>query len=39
MGVRENPKFFAVRLMGLIREALLENAAELVSTGELQQAG
>jgi pyruvate,water dikinase len=37
MGVRENPKFFAVRLMGLIREALLENAAELVSTGELER--
>ncbi len=37
MGVRENPKFFAVRLMGLIREALLENAAALVLTGELQR--
>jgi phosphohistidine swiveling domain-containing protein len=38
LGMREAPKFFAVRLMGLIRQALLESGAEFVQAGELDQA-
>ncbi len=38
MGMRENPKFFAVRFMGLIREEILRTASEFVPTGELRQA-
>ena len=36
MGVRESPKFFAVRFMGLIREEILKTAADFVPTGELR---
>ena len=38
MGIRESPKFFAVRFMGLIREEILKTAADFVPTGELLQA-
>jgi pyruvate,water dikinase len=37
MGARESPKFFAVRMFGLLRTPLLQAGAELVRTGELQQ--
>jgi len=35
MGLRENPKFFAVRLMGIIRRELLKTGQEFVEAGEL----
>jgi pyruvate,water dikinase len=38
MGARENPKFFAVRLFGLVRAALLQAGADLARSGDLQQA-
>ncbi len=38
MGLRESPKFFAVRLMGLIRQALLSIAEEFTGSGELEKA-
>ena len=38
MGLRESPKFFAVRLMGQIRQCLLETAKQFVESGELNQA-
>jgi rifampicin phosphotransferase len=38
MGVRESPKFFAVRLMAAIRWALLSIGEELVRDGELEKA-
>jgi len=34
-GLREAPKFFAVRMMGLIRQGLLESGAALVDAGLL----
>ena len=37
MGMREAPKFFAVRLMGVIRGALLESGADFVQSGELDR--
>jgi pyruvate,water dikinase len=37
MGLRERPKFFAVRMLGLVRQELLKTAAEFVQTGELGQ--
>ena len=37
LGLREAPKFFAVRLMGTVRQALLESGAEFVQAGELDQ--
>jgi rifampicin phosphotransferase len=37
MGVREAPKFFAVRILGVVREGLLESGQELQATGELEQ--
>ncbi len=36
MGARESPKFFAVRMMGLLRQELLESGAAFVETGELE---
>jgi rifampicin phosphotransferase len=38
LGVREAPKFFAVRLFGELRRALLESGAEFVAAGELDRA-
>jgi pyruvate,water dikinase len=38
MGLRESPKFFAVRLMYLIRQELLKSGQEFVQAGELDQA-
>jgi rifampicin phosphotransferase len=38
MGARESPKFFAVRMLGLLRGPLLKAGEELVQTGELHQA-
>ncbi len=38
MGIRESPKFFAVRMMGLIRFELLKTGAEFAQSGELEQA-
>jgi pyruvate,water dikinase len=37
-GLRESPKFFIVRLMGIIRRELLESGRDLVGAGTLQQA-
>jgi len=37
MGLRESPKFFAVRLMGQIRQCLLATAEQFVESGELDQ--
>ena len=39
MGGRESPKFFAVRMMGMLRAPLLEAGAELARAGDLDQAG
>ncbi len=36
-GLRELPKFFAVRMMGVLRELLLESGRELVADGLLEQ--
>ncbi len=38
LGLRESPKFFAVRLMALVRAPLLEAGSELVRSGELERA-
>jgi pyruvate,water dikinase len=38
-GIRESPKFWAVRVMGLVRDALLEAGAELVAEGVLTRPG
>ena len=38
LGVRESPKFFAIRMMGLFRQTLLESGAEFVQAGKLDQA-
>jgi pyruvate,water dikinase len=37
-GLRESPKFFIVRLMGIIRRELLASGRDLVAAGILQQA-
>jgi len=37
-GLRESPKFAAIRIMGLLRAALLESARELVAQGVLDRA-
>jgi pyruvate,water dikinase len=37
MGVREAPKFWAIRNMGLVRAALLASGRELVESGVLSQ--
>ncbi|MBI3957992.1 MAG: phosphoenolpyruvate synthase [Chloroflexi bacterium] len=38
-GLRELPKFTIIRLMGMIRQALLAQGARLVAEGVLEQAG
>jgi phosphohistidine swiveling domain-containing protein len=38
MGARESPKFFAIRTMGIARQALLEVSQEFVSAGTIEQA-
>jgi pyruvate,water dikinase len=38
MGVRESPKFFAIRTMGIARKALLEVGQEFVETGTIERA-
>jgi pyruvate,water dikinase len=37
MGMRESPKFFIVRLMGIIRNELLASGAELASQGIIDE--
>ncbi|HEY9077664.1 MAG TPA: PEP/pyruvate-binding domain-containing protein [Anaerolineaceae bacterium] len=37
MGLRENPKFFAVRMLDLIRSQLLLSGEEFVQCGEIEQ--
>ena len=37
-GVRESPKFTAIRLMGISRAALLESGRELVTAGVIERA-
>jgi pyruvate,water dikinase len=36
-GMRESPKFFAIRMMGIIRQGLLQSGQELVDAGHLKQ--
>ena len=36
-GLRESPKFWAVRMIGLVRAALLDSAADLVEAGVLDR--
>jgi pyruvate,water dikinase len=38
MGLRESPKFLMVRLMAIMRQALLESGSKLVVAGQLQVA-
>jgi pyruvate,water dikinase len=38
LGMRENPKFFAVRLFNLIRQELISCGQEMVEAGEIDQA-
>jgi pyruvate,water dikinase len=38
LGLRESPKFFIVRLMGILREGLLDSGRELASAGVLARA-
>ena len=38
MGARELPKFFIIRLMGMVRASLLDAGAELVSAGRIERA-
>jgi phosphohistidine swiveling domain-containing protein len=38
MGMRESPKFFAVRMMALIRGELVKSGAEFMQAGELEHA-
>jgi pyruvate,water dikinase len=38
MGVRESPKFFAIRVMGIARKALLEVGGEFVEAGVIDRA-
>jgi rifampicin phosphotransferase len=38
MGVRESPKFFAIRVMGIARKALLEVGAEFAQAGVINRA-
>lgn len=37
LGIRESPKFFMVRMMGIEREYLLASGREFVAAGELDQ--
>ena len=39
MGVRESPKFFAIRVMGIARKALLEVGGEFAEAGLIDDAG
>ncbi|MFA9402199.1 MAG: PEP-utilizing enzyme, partial [Anaerolineales bacterium] len=36
-GMREAPKFFAIRMMGIVRQGLLQSGQELVDVGYLEQ--
>jgi pyruvate,water dikinase len=36
-GLRESPKFWAIRVMGLVRAALLESGRELAAAGSLEE--
>lgn len=36
-GLRESPKFFVIRMMGIVRQAFLKSGAELVAQGILDQ--
>jgi pyruvate,water dikinase len=38
MGARESPKFFAIRVMGIVRRALLEVGQEFVEAGTIERA-
>lgn len=38
MGARESPKFFAVRMMGLVQRELLKTGQQFVQYGELERA-
>ena len=38
MGVRESPKFFAIRVMGIARKALLEAGDEFAKAGMIERA-
>ncbi|HLO29946.1 MAG TPA: PEP-utilizing enzyme, partial [Anaerolineales bacterium] len=38
MGARESPKFFAIRIMGIGRQALLEAGEEFVAAGTIERA-
>jgi pyruvate,water dikinase len=38
MGVRESPKFFAIRVMGIARKALMEVGEEFAEAGTIEQA-
>jgi rifampicin phosphotransferase len=38
MGLRESPKFFAVRMMGIIRRELLQTGRELAAAGDVEAA-
>jgi pyruvate,water dikinase len=38
MGIRESPKFFMVRMLGLLRSELLKTGGEFVQAGELARA-
>ncbi len=38
MGLRESPKFFIIRLLGHLRQALLDSGRELAEAGRLAQA-
>jgi pyruvate,water dikinase len=37
IGLRESPKFSAIRMMGIVRSALLESGVELVAAGVLDR--
>ncbi len=36
-GMREAPKFFAIRMLGIVRQGLLQSGQELVDVGYLEQ--
>jgi phosphohistidine swiveling domain-containing protein len=38
VGLRESPKFWVVRMMGVVRESLLQSGQELVAAGHLAHA-
>lgn len=37
IGLRESPKFYIIRMMGFVRQGLLETGADLVARGLLEQ--